>query len=120
MNVQLQRTQHKNIHYARTFSTNNFICILYFNVFKTIYSIINILYLCVGCMVFVTHRLYSTSLQMAKTFRRFSTYTINSHILCALGSVLMLKHQVHGHTIFKISKIICLASRHNYNFHIQQ
>jgi hypothetical protein len=30
---------------------------------------------------------------MAKTCRRFLTYIINSHILCALRSLLMLKHQ---------------------------
>jgi hypothetical protein len=44
-------------------------------------------------MVFATHPLYNASLQMAKTCRRFSTYTINSYILCALGSVLTMKHQ---------------------------
>jgi len=89
----LRYTQHKNNHYTRTFSTNNFICILYFNVCITIYLKFNVLYLCIGCMFFVTHPLYNTSLYMATTCRRFSTHTINSHILRALGSVLMLKHQ---------------------------
>jgi hypothetical protein len=110
-----------NTHYSLKFSTNNFICIWYFNIFFKPYILkLNILYLCTGFWCFCNIYLYNISLRMAikggwNMYMQevYHVYNViySCVFICICWFYLQIKSPTHLYGLFKVThtfiRVLC-------------